>query len=224
MENISILGSTGSIGTQAVDVINNLGNIAVSALTANRSTDLLEAQARSLRPEMVGMCDEQCASVLAQRLFGTGIRVYSGEEALIRAAEVSQADTVLTAVVGNSGIRPTFAAIEAGKNIALANKETLVSAGKLFTERTRQKHTTVLPVDSEHSAIFQCLQGAAGNPVKRILLTASGGAFRGKSRQELRSVTASDALKHPTWDMGAKVTIDSATLMNKGLEAVEAKW
>ena len=224
MENISILGSTGSIGTQAIDVIDNLGNIAVSALTANTNTDLIEGQARKLRPVMVGMCDTGCAEVLRERLFGTGIRVYGGEEALMAAAQVPGADTVLTAVVGNSGIRPTFAAIDAGKNIALANKETLVSAGALFTKRVKEKGTLVLPVDSEHSAIFQCLQGAGGNRIKRILLTASGGAFRGKSLEELESVTASDALRHPTWNMGAKVTIDSATLMNKGLEAVEAKW
>ncbi|MCR4895021.1 MAG: 1-deoxy-D-xylulose-5-phosphate reductoisomerase [Eubacteriales bacterium] len=224
MENISILGSTGSIGTQAIDVIDSLGNITVSALTANTNTDLIEEQARRLRPVMAGMCDEKCAGVLKERLFGTGIRVYAGEEALMRAAEQSEADTVLTAVVGNSGIRPTFAAIEAGKNIALANKETLVSAGKLFTKRVREKGTLVLPVDSEHSAIFQCLEGAGDNRIKRILLTASGGAFRGRTAQQLRDVTASDALKHPTWNMGAKVTIDSATLMNKGLEVVEAKW
>lgn len=224
MENISILGSTGSIGTQAIDVINSLGNIRVSAITANRNIYLLEEQARALRPEMACICDTDCAKVLSERLFGTGIKVYGGEEALMRAAEVPQADTVLTAVVGNSGIRPTFAAIDAGKNIALANKETLVSAGALFTKRTKEKGTAVLPVDSEHSAIFQCLQGAAGNPVKRILLTASGGAFRGKSREELENVSAADALRHPTWNMGAKVTVDSASLMNKGLEVVEAKW
>ena len=224
MEKLAILGSTGSIGTQALEVIRNLGGRRVTALTANTGIDLLEAQAREFRPDIAAAADEKSAEILKERLFGTGIKVLSGEEGVIRAADSTDADTVLTAVVGNSGLRPTFAAIEAGKDIALANKETLVSAGRLFNERTRAKGVKVLPVDSEHSAIFQCLQGRGPNDIKRILLTASGGAFRGKSREELKNVTAADALKHPTWNMGSKVTIDSATLMNKGLEVVEAKW
>lgn len=224
MKNISILGSSGSIGTQALEVIRHLGNAGVRALTVNTSVDLLEAQAREFRPALVGACDKKSADILRERLFGTGIEVYGGDEAMMAAAEEKDSDTLLTAVVGNCGLKPTFAAIEAGKDIALANKETLVSAGRLFNEKVNEKGVKVLPVDSEHSAIFQCLQGRGPNGIKKILLTCSGGAFRGKTCEELKSMTAADALKHPTWNMGSKITIDSATLMNKGLEVVEAKW
>ncbi len=224
MRRISILGSTGSIGTQTLEVVENLGDFQVAALTGNQNIDLLERQARKFRPEFVAVMQEGKAETLRGRLADTDVRVLCGMEGLLAAATCDGVDTVVTSVVGNIGLKPTFAAIEAGKNIALANKETLVSAGQLVMDAARRHGSKIYPVDSEHSAIFQSLQGNEGNAIARILLTASGGPFRGKKREELQHITAADALKHPNWSMGRKITIDSATLMNKGLEVMEAKW
>ena len=219
---ISVLGSTGSIGTQTLDVAAQCG-FQVAAITANRSIDKLEEQARRFHPELVAAYDEAAAAELRIRLADTGIRVASGMEGLIEAATLPSADTVVTAVMGMIGLRPTLAAIDAHKRIALANKETLVCAGELVMARAAQEWVEIVPVDSEHSAIFQCLQGCADRgEVKRLILTASGGPFFGWSRERLQSVTKADALKHPNWSMGAKITIDSATLMNKGMEFIEA--
>ena len=218
---LSILGSTGSIGTQTLDVAATCG-IRVAALTANRSIDLLEQQARQFHPDLVAAADETAAVSLAERLSDTDITVLAGEEGVMKAAAYSGADTVVTALVGIAGLRPTLAAIDQGKRIALANKETLVCAGPLVMARAAEKGAEIVPVDSEHSAIFQSLQGSHHKELKRILLTASGGPFYGWTREQLASVTPAHALKHPNWDMGAKVTIDSATLMNKGLEFLEA--
>lgn len=218
------MGSTGSIGTQTLEVVENLGDIRVAALTGNQNIDLLEQQARKFRPEFVAVMQEDKAETLRGRLADTDVRVLCGMEGLLAAATCDGVDTVVTSVVGNIGLKPTFAAIEAGKNIALANKETLVSAGQLVMDAARRHSSRIYPVDSEHSAIFQSLQGNEGNAIARILLTASGGPFRGKKRKELQHITAADALKHPNWSMGRKITIDSATLMNKGLEVMEAKW
>lgn len=224
MRTISILGSTGSIGTQTLEVVDVLGNIKIGAITGNQNIKLLEEQARKYRPRLVVVMDEDKAKDLRTRLQDTNCQVMAGMDGLVEAATLEEADTVVTSVVGNVGLRPTFAAMEAGKNIALANKETLVSAGQLVMDLAKQKGIKIYPVDSEHSAIFQSLQGNAGNRIRRILLTASGGPFRGKKREELLHVTAADALRHPNWNMGKKITIDSATLMNKGLEVMEAKW
>lgn len=218
---ISILGSTGSIGTQTLDVAETCG-VPVAALAAHKNVDLLEQQARIFHPHLVAAADSAAASALKQRLADTDIQVLAGEEGVKAAASLPQAETVVTALVGIAGLEPTLAAIDAGKRVALANKETLVCAGPLVMARAREKGAEIVPVDSEHSAIFQCLQGSHGKEVKRILLTASGGPFFGRSRRELASVTPARALKHPNWSMGAKVTIDSATLMNKGLELLEA--
>jgi len=217
---ISILGSTGSIGTQSLEVIKSLGR-RVIALTGNRNTSLMERQAREFMPAVVAMYDEKAAEDLRARLRDTGIRVVSGMEGLIEAAAIKETGTVITAVVGMIGLRPTMAAIREGKRIALANKETLVCAGSLVMDAAEKYGAEILPVDSEHSAIFQCLTGSP-REVKRLILTASGGPFRGKSAEELGHVTKSDALRHPNWSMGAKITIDSATMMNKGLELIEA--
>ncbi len=224
MRKISILGSTGSIGTQTLEVVENLENIKVMAITGNSNIDLLEQQARKFRPELVAVMDEKNAKILQDRLADMNIRIVSGMDGLVEAATYEGVDTVVTSVVGNIGLKPTFEAIRAGKNIALANKETLVSAGQLVMDLAKKHKINIYPVDSEHSAIFQSLQGNAGNKIQRILLTASGGPFRGKKREELKHVTAADALAHPNWSMGKKITIDSATLMNKGLEVMEAKW
>ena len=223
-EKITILGSTGSIGTQTLDVVREIGGIEVKALTANKNIDRLEKQIREFRPDMAAVMDETLAEKLRQRLAGWDIKILSGMDGLIEAAVYETSDTVVTSVVGNIGIVPTFEAIRAGKDIALANKETLVSAGELIIKAVREHNVSIYPVDSEHSAIFQCLRGNSRNKIRRIILTASGGPFRGKTRDELKNVTAADALKHPNWNMGRKVTIDSASLMNKGLEVIEAKW
>ena len=224
MRKISILGSTGSIGTQTLEVVDILENIRVMAITGNSNIRLLEEQARKYQPELVAVMDEKNAEELKNRLSDMNIRVASGMDGLVEAATYEGVDTVVTSVVGNVGLKPTFEAIRAGKNIALANKETLVSAGQLVMDLAKKHDIKIYPVDSEHSAIFQSLQGNEGNKIERILLTASGGPFRGKKREELLEVTAADALKHPNWSMGNKITIDSATLMNKGLEVMEAKW
>ena len=219
---LSILGSTGSIGRQTLEVAEACGH-RVAALTVNRSVDLAEEQARKFRPELVAAVDETAAAELRVRLADTPVRVVSGRDGLMEAACLPAADTVVTAVVGIAGLEPTLAAIDAGKRIALANKETLVCAGELVMDRAAEKGAEIVPVDSEHSAIFQCLQGLRDKKeVRRLIITASGGPFFGKSREELAHVTRAQALKHPNWSMGAKITIDSATLMNKGLEFIEA--
>ncbi len=225
-ENISILGSTGSIGTQALEVVREIGGIRVSALTANSNIDLLEVQAKEFKPELVCVMDKDKALELSKRLKaqGLGCQVVSGMEGLIAAAEIDGSDTLVNSVVGNIGLRPTVAAIKAGKNIALANKETLVTSGQLVMKLLKENNVSMYPVDSEHSAIFQSLQGNSMNKIENIWLTASGGPFRGKSQEELETVTLADALNHPNWSMGKKITIDSATMMNKGLEVIEAKW
>ena len=224
MKGIALLGSTGSIGTQSLDVCRMHG-YRVVCLTANRRVDLMEAQIREFRPELVSMMDPVAADDLRTRVADTGTKVLSGMDGLIECATYSGADTVLNAVVGMVGLQPTLAAIQAKKTLALANKETLVAGGHLVTNTAKAYGVDILPVDSEHSAIFQCLQGSPEKgAVKKLILTASGGPFFGKTLAELENVTAADALKHPNWDMGAKITIDSATMMNKGLEFIEAKW
>lgn len=224
MKGIALLGSTGSIGTQSLDVCRMHG-YRVVCLTANRRVDLIEAQIREFRPDLVSMMDPVAADDLRTRVADTGTKVMSGMDGLIECATYSGADTVLNAVVGMVGLQPTLAAIQAKKTLALANKETLVAGGHLVTNTAKAYGVNILPVDSEHSAIFQCLQGSPEKgAVKKLILTASGGPFFGKTLAELENVTAADALKHPNWDMGAKITIDSATMMNKGLEFIEAKW
>lgn len=223
MKKIAILGSTGSIGTQTVDILPSI-DAQVTALTTNKRIGLLETQARALRPKMVCAFDEAAARDLKIKLADTDIRVLSGMDGLTACAAESGADIVVTAVVGMVGLLPTLAAIDAGKDIALANKETLVCAGELVMRAAREKGVKILPVDSEHSAIFQCAQAAQGNRIAKILLTASGGPFFGKTAAEMRGVTREQALRHPNWSMGAKITIDSATMMNKGLELIEAMW
>lgn len=224
MKGIALLGSTGSIGTQSLDVCRMHG-YRVVCLTANRRVDLMETQIREFRPDLVSMMDPVAADDLRTRVADTGTKVLSGMDGLIECATYSGADTVLNAVVGMVGLQPTLAAIQAKKTLALANKETLVAGGHLVTNTAKAYGVDILPVDSEHSAIFQCLQGSPEKgAVKKLLLTASGGPFFGKTLAELENVTAADALKHPNWDMGAKITIDSATMMNKGLEFIEAKW
>ncbi len=223
--NISILGSTGSIGTQTLDIVRENPDIKVRAMSANRNIELLEKQAREFCPDFVSVTDEESAKTLKTRLADTDIKVLSGKDGLIETAVADKADTVVTAVVGISGLLPTISAIKAGKNIALANKETLVTGGHIVTRLAKEHNVKLLPVDSEHSAIFQSLQGMCDKKeLKKILLTASGGPFFGKTRSDLKNVTPVDALKHPNWDMGAKVTIDSSTLVNKGLEVMEARW
>lgn len=221
MKNITILGSTGSIGTQTLQVIEQLKPaFKVFALTANRNADLLIKQAIAFQPEMVVIVDESKYEQVKTAL--SNIKVLSGKEGLIQAVTAKSVDVVLTALVGFAGLAPTISAIKHKKNIALANKETLVVAGEIITNLVKENNVQLLPVDSEHSAIFQCLE--AGNDIEKIYLTASGGPFRGKLKNDLASVTIAQALKHPNWSMGAKITIDSATMMNKGLEVIEAKW
>lgn len=224
MKKISILGSTGSIGTQTLDIVRNQGDIQVTALAAGSNIDLLEKQIREFRPSVACVWDSDKARQLKGRIADLFVKVVSGMEGLTEAAVEKDAQIVVTAVVGMIGIRPTIEAMKAGKDIALANKETLVTAGHLIMPLAREMGVGILPVDSEHSAIFQCLQGQKGNPIKKILLTASGGPFRGKKRKDLQNIQVEDALKHPNWEMGKKITIDSSTLVNKGLEVMEAKW
>ena len=222
---IAILGSTGSIGTQALEVIAaNNSLFDVYALTANNNVELLIEQARKFNPEMVAIGNEAFYSQLKSALSDLPIKVFAGHESIAQVAEMHPIDIVLTAMVGYSGLKPTMNAIKAGKKIALANKETLVVAGELICDLAAQYNSSIIPVDSEHSAIFQCLAGEGNNPVEKLILTASGGPFRTKSLMELEHVTSTQALKHPNWDMGAKITIDSASLMNKGFEIIEAKW
>lgn len=222
--NISILGSTGSIGTQTLDVVRKL-NIKVSALTAFNNVEIIEQQIREFKPQLAVMYNQNSANDLKLRIADTNTKVAYGMEGLIQAACISSADTVLNAVVGMVGLQPTLAAINAKKNIALANKETLVTGGKLVMDAVKKNGVNMHPVDSEHSAIFQCLQGMNNKKeLKKIILTASGGPFFGKTKSELEYVTLQEALNHPNWSMGKKITVDSATMMNKGLEVIEAKW
>lgn len=224
-KNIAILGSTGSIGTQALEVIaSHPDSFQVEVLTAQNNALLLIEQAKKFNPNAVVIVNEDFYSQVKEALIPLGIKVFAGEKALASVVEMDTIDLVLTALVGYSGLKPTIQAIQSGKNIALANKETLVVAGELITRLAREKGVNIYPVDSEHSAIFQCIVGEFHNKIEKIILTASGGPFRGRKREELLSVTKTQALKHPNWTMGAKVTIDSATLMNKGLEVIEAKW
>ena len=224
MKKIAILGSTGSIGTQTLEIVRYNRDIQVTALAAGSNIGLLEEQIREFAPKVACVWDEARAAELRVKVADLEVKVVSGMDGLIQAATEPEAEMVVTAVVGMIGIRPTIAAMEAGKDIALANKETLVTAGHIIMPLAKEKNVKILPVDSEHSAIFQSLQGAAGNPVAKILLTASGGPFRGRNRAELADVKVEDALKHPNWSMGHKITIDSSTMVNKGLEVMEARW
>lgn len=224
MKNIAILGSTGSIGTQTLEIARENSDIKVVALAAGKNTVLMEQQIREFHPLLACMWEEEAAKALAVTVADTDTKVLSGMDGLLQIAAMPESDILITAIVGMIGIRPTIMAIEHGKEIALANKETLVTAGHIIMPLAKRKKVSVLPVDSEHSAIFQSLQGQRKERLEKILLTASGGPFRGKKREELVNMTVEDALKHPNWSMGRKITIDSASLVNKGLEVMEAKW
>lgn len=224
MTRISILGSTGSIGTQTLEVVRANEDLGVAALAAGSNIELLEKQAREFNPELLVVWDPKKAADLKERVKDLNVRVAAGMEGLLEAAALESVHMVVTAVVGMIGIRPTIAAIQAGKDIALANKETLVTAGHIIMKLAKERQVGIYPVDSEHSAIFQALKGEDKSRISRILLTASGGPFRGKTREEMSHVQVEDALKHPNWSMGRKITIDSATMVNKGLEVMEAKW
>jgi len=224
-KNISILGATGSIGTQALEVVDHLQDIKVWGLSANTDIDLLEKQIRKYQPKIAAVMSERHAEELKIRIRDTNTKVVHGMDGLIEVATVPEVEMVLTSVVGIVGLVPTIQAIRSGKHIALANKETLVTAGQIVMQEAKARDVKIIPVDSEHSAIFQCLEGnGQHSAVKRLILTASGGPFLGRTKKELQSVTPAEALKHPNWNMGNKITIDSATLMNKGLEVIEAKW
>ena len=224
MKKIAILGSTGSIGTQTLDVVRANGDIEVLGISAGRNVKMLEEQAREFHPQLIAVWDENAAKDLAVRLADMDVKIVSGMEGLLELARMPQTDILVTAVVGMIGIRPTMEGIKAGKDIALANKETLVTAGHLIIPMAKEHGVQILPVDSEHSAIFQALHGEKQAQVEKLLLTASGGPFRGRKREELEHVTLADTLKHPNWVMGQKITVDSATLVNKGLEVMEARW
>lgn len=225
MKKIALLGSTGSIGQQTLDVIENNPEIfSIEVLTANNNLDLLIEQSKKFKPNVVIISNEEKYTQVKDALAHLPIKVYTGCDAIAQVVEMGTIDTVVTAMVGYSGLLPTIRAVKAGKQIALANKETLVVAGDLITRLALENNSEILPIDSEHSAIFQCLIGEAENSVEKIILTCSGGPFHGKTKEQLEKVTLKEALKHPNWDMGAKITIDSATLMNKGFEVIEAKW
>lgn len=224
MKKIAILGSTGSIGTQTLDIVREQRDIQVVAMAAGSNISLLEAQMREFRPSLVSVWDEKKASELRTNTKDLGIKIVSGMEGLLEVSVIPESEILVTAIVGMLGIRPTIAAIKAGKKIALANKETLVTAGHIIIPLAKEYKVPILPVDSEHSAIFQSLQGAGDNKISKILLTASGGPFRGRKSDDLKNIQVEDALKHPNWSMGRKITIDSSTLVNKGLEVMEAKW
>ena len=224
MRKIAVLGSTGSIGTQTLEVAREQGVLEIVALSCGGNIKLVEEQMREFRPKLVSVWSEEDAATLRTRTKDLNIPVASGMNGLLEVATIPESEVLVTAIVGMLGIRPTIAAIEAGKNIALANKETLVTAGHIIMPLARKHNVAILPVDSEHSAIFQSLQGEDGNKISKILLTASGGPFRGRTREELVNIQVEDALKHPNWAMGRKITIDSSTLVNKGLEVMEAKW
>lgn len=224
MKKIAILGSTGSIGTQTLDIVSKNDDLQVVGIAAGRNIDLLEQQIRQFSPKLAAVGDEKKAQELKIRVQDTNCKVVGGMEGLIELAVMEEAEILVTAIVGMIGIRPTVAAICAGKHIALANKETLVTAGHIITPLAKEHNVKILPVDSEHSAIFQALNGESPKTIEKLLITASGGPFRGKKTEELRNIQVEDALKHPNWAMGQKITIDSATLVNKGLEVMEAKW
>lgn len=225
MKNIAVLGSTGSIGTQTLDIVrNNTDELKIKVLAAGSNVELLEKQIREFKPEIAVLYNADKANELKIKIADTGVKVLSGMDGMIEAATFDDVDTVVTSMVGMIGIKPTIAAIKAGKNIALANKETLVTAGHIIMPLIKEHKVSLLPVDSEHSAIFQSMNGENRKRISKILLTASGGPFRGKSYEELKNVTLEDALKHPNWAMGQKITVDSATLVNKGLEVMEAAW
>ncbi|MBQ7241683.1 MAG: 1-deoxy-D-xylulose-5-phosphate reductoisomerase [Firmicutes bacterium] len=224
VKKLAVIGSTGSIGTQSLDVVRKIGGMEVISLAANENIELLYEQILEFKPRIAAVVNEEKCEILKKRLAGSKTKIVSGVDGLLEAAVCDEVNTVILSVVGNSGIRPAFEAINAGKDLALANKETLVSAGQLIMDTAREKGIKIYPLDSEHSAIFQCLQGNKENKIKKIILTASGGPFRGKNLEYLKNVTVADALSHPTWSMGKKITIDSATLMNKGLELIEARW
>ena len=224
IKRISLLGSTGSIGRQTLEVVREQKDMQIVALAANRQTDLLEQQIREFRPVLAVLYDADAAEDLKVRTADLPVRIESGMEGLIHMAQLEEADILVTAIVGMIGIRPTLAALQAGKDIALANKETLVTAGHLIMPLAAEKKVRILPVDSEHSAIFQCIQAADHGEIGKLIITASGGPFRGKKTEDLTQVTAADALRHPNWSMGNKITIDSATMVNKGLEVCEAGW
>ncbi len=224
MKKIAILGSTGSIGTQTLEVVRGNGDIEVLALAAGRNIKLLEHQIREFHPALAAVWSEEDAQRLRLRVADTGTKVLSGMDGLLAVAVIEEVEILVTAIVGMIGIRPTIEAIKAGKNIALANKETLVTAGHLIMPLAKERNVSILPVDSEHSAIFQSLQGNESKAIHKILLTASGGPFRGRKQEELLEIRAEEALKHPNWTMGRKITIDSSTMINKGLEVIEAKW
>ena len=224
MKKISILGSTGSIGTQTLDVVRNNGDIQVTALAAGSNIKLLEQQIREFAPGLACVWDEEKAKELKENVRDLPVKIVSGMDGLIEAAVEEQAEIVVAAIVGMIGIRPAIAAMEAGKDIALANKETLVTAGHIIMPLAKKKKVSILPVDSEHSAIFQCLNGENRGQIEKILLTASGGPFRGRTREQMNNIQVEDALRHPNWAMGKKITIDSSTMVNKGLEVMEARW
>lgn len=224
MKNIAIIGSTGSIGTQTLDVIDRLSDVKVVALSCNNNVDLLEKQIRKYKPDIVSVSNENEGKKLKSCIKDTNTKVLTGENGLLEVSSYSKIDLLITAIVGMQGIRPTISAIKEGKNIALANKETLVCAGKIITDLAKKNNVEIFPIDSEHSAIFQSINFNKKEDIKNLILTASGGPFLGKKTEDLKNVTVKDALKHPTWKMGNKVTIDSATLSNKGLEIIEAKW
>lgn len=224
MKKIAILGSTGSIGTQTLEIVRTNGDICVTALSAGKNIDLLERQIREFHPRLASVWSEELAKELKTRVSDLDVEIRSGMDGLLAVAAQKDSEILVTAIVGMIGILPTIEAIKAGKDIALANKETLVTAGHIIMPLAREKHVSILPVDSEHSAIFQSLQGGQRKALHKILLTASGGPFRGKKRNELEHIQVEDALKHPNWEMGRKITIDSSTMVNKGLEVIEAKW
>ena len=224
MKKIAILGSTGSIGTQTLEIVRNNGDLEVTALAAGNNIDLLEQQIREFRPKLAAVWKEERAAELKSRVRDMDIEIVSGMDGLLSVAAVPESEILVTAIVGMIGILPTIEAIKAGKDIALANKETLVTAGHIIMPLAKERGVSILPVDSEHSAIFQSLQGGQRKALHKILLTASGGPFRGKKREELKDIRVEDALKHPNWEMGKKITIDSSTMVNKGLEVIEAKW
>ena len=224
MKKIAILGSTGSIGTQTLEIVRTNGDLEVTALAAGNNIDLLEQQVREFRPKLAAVWKEERAAELKSRVRDMDIEIVSGMDGLLSVAAVPESEILVTAIVGMIGILPTIEAIKAGKDIALANKETLVTAGHIIMPLAKERGVSILPVDSEHSAIFQSLQGGQRKALHKILLTASGGPFRGKKREELKNIQVDDALKHPNWEMGRKITIDSSTMVNKGLEVIEAKW
>ena len=224
IKNIAVLGSTGSIGTQTLDVARNLKDIKVKCLSTNKNIQLLKQQVEEFEPEVICVMDKESCENLKVQLKNTNVKILTGMEGLIYISAYESVDILVNALVGNIGLKPTVSAIEARKNVAFANKEPLVSAGELITKLVRDNNVSLYPIDSEHSAIWQCLRGSDNNEVEKIILTASGGPFRTKTLEELKSVTLEDALKHPNWEMGSKITIDSASLMNKGLEVIEAKW